>query len=598
MVFELIVLYMIIMLLLKKTLFPRVSTGAIIIMTCVLTMLMAAAASGAPTRVGGKTGTTGTTGATMEAFTSDAGLQHLTDLSHASHMTPVESVAVQHALTENVDMIDKMLKGVSSAVGGAKLRFYYSVYSPISYAPNSLFWNSLVDSQAALQFSDIPAKTAGDMVLLQGLPLGHNAITGPPSSEIGFSARGQYTIFMQVRFSKAIAYSYPADIISLFSASTSSLSTAGMIFRLTEGNTRGAISTTKMSIVLSNNTSLQCELDGHADIALDESLSYCFVIVKHPAKLKVFMCSSIKKEPVAVLTADDLKMSDEFVNLPMSINGTKNLDAKLMALGGYNTVLEHADTRTVCDYLFDREREAFDADYVTALKKIRTIEDAYKKVTTCPFAPANQNVCEACTGIQNWGSFDDITGANTQCLRTIAEHCAGGDADSRKTGICACWDQKNPRYASVPCINIRAAFIGEKRHDIANLDPAALVEIKTRYGDAICPKVEAAKPTNTNNTPPGKPPGANGELANAPSKPPAARPPPSDDHVITSHDNPVFSAPPSKHHHHHRGGHHHHRGGHHHHRGGHHHHRGGHNHNGGMMDNMFAWFNDTVGGGR
>jgi hypothetical protein len=546
MVFEFIFLYLIILLILKKTLFPRVSTMAIIVMTCVLTMLMAAAAAGAPKRP------------RVERFV-DEGLKYLGGLSDsptqpmpsltpatpvpaqgvtANASPPIQSVAVQHALTENVDVIDKMLKSASS---GGKLHFYYSVYSPISYSPNSLFWNSLIDAAVALQFSDVPAKTAGDMALLQGLPLNLNSITGPPSSDVGFSAKGQYTIFMQMKFAKPLATSFPADVLSLFSASTSSMSTAGLIFRLTEGSAGGAVSTAKMSVIVSNNTTLQCSANGTEHIALDDHLSYCFVIVKYPTQLKMFMCSSIKKEPMSIIDAEDLKMPDDFINLPMTINSTKNIEAKLMAFGGYNTVLEQADVRTVCDYLFDREREAFDPDYVAALKKIKSIEEAYQKMTKCPFTPgAPDGVCKTCVGIKNWGSFDESTSANMECMKSIADHCSKGDAEARKSGICACWDDKNPRYASIPCINIRAAFVGEKKYDIGNLDALALVTVKNIYGDQICPPK-----TKEDNTPPGKPPGANGELANTALPPMPRMNPPSAGVVLPSSENPIFSASPS-----------------------------------------------------
>ena len=625
MVIELIALYLLVLVVLKMTMFTRVSSNAIIAMTCGLTVLMAAVAGGAMKHDLMYLGAI----VTKEQFADsspgpstssksipDKNMSHppapASPQSQQSQQSPhspqspqsalrTETVSIQHALTENVDAIEKMLRGVSNSVGGAKLVFYYSVYSPISYASNSLFWNSLVDSKVSMQFNDVPAKAAGDMVLLHGIPLGHNLITGPASSDVGLQARGQYTMFLQLRFSKTLATSYPSDIISLFGASPAAFSTNGMIFRLSDAKTTGAVSTTKINLILSNNDALVCALDGQQDIVLDDHLSYCFVIVKEPTKAKVYMSSSLKKEPVPILTADDLKMSDEFINLPMTVNNTKNLDAKLMALGGYNTALEHADVRNVCDYLFDREREAFDPDYVAALKKIKTLEESYKAMTSCPFA-SNRKVCDACAGIENWGTFDSIVGADQKCLQMIAEHCGNGDADTRKSGVCACWDSKNPRYASVACTNVRAAFLGQMHQNIDQLGPAALSEIKNRYSDKICPSPQDSdkgKPPQSN-TPPGKPPAASGNVEEAKKNENVKA------DVITSHDNPVFAMPPGVRHGHH--GHHGHRGHHGHHghrghrgrcgRGGHAGHAGHAGHNvpkPGVMDNVFSWIDDTVG---
>ena len=568
MIVEVVAIYFVMLVILKKTLFPRVSTYAIVVLTCVLTVLMAAAAGGAGQSKGNG----------AEFFAEEAGghgghggesLKYLTGLqqdqqdknaagtaftyppiptpptpeSQAPAPAPqskltTDTVALNNALTEDVDVIEKSLKSVSSSTTGTRLVFYYSVYSPISYAPSSIFWNNLVDSKSALQFSDIPTKSAGDLVLLHGVPLGGTSLSGPPCSDLGFSAKDQYSVFMQLRFSKTIATSKPSDVLSFFSASASSPSTSGMIMRISEvNNTATAIPTARITFLMSNNLSrsLVCAVNGLQDIPFHEETSYVFVIIKTTSRLKVYMCSGNRKEPVVVLNAEDLQPSDEFVNLPMTINSTKNADAKLMAFGGYNTGLEHNDVVTVCNYLFAREREAFDPDYVQALKKIKMLEEKYDSATKCPFkAGGKKEVCDACPDIKNWAAFDEIAMASSGCLSLIAEHCASGP-DARKTGVCACWDARNPKFEGVACTNIRAAFKGEALHDLKSLSESAISEVKFIYGDRVCPN----PPSYTSPTPPeeatetSKQEGGKGVTSAAAAGP------------MMSHEMPEFAAPPA-----------------------------------------------------
>jgi hypothetical protein len=396
------------------------------------------------------------------------------------------SVDVKALLTENIDEITKSLQSFHISSATAKLAFYYSVYSPVSYSATGRTWKSMTCAKTNLVFSAAPGAHNNGIDLIRGMPLGLLSLTGPNSSNIGFSSHGAFTIFFQVRFSD-LAKKEKMHIISLYSASPASTNTGGMIVRLANVNRDDLVQTAQLVIVLSNNTPLYCTIEGKTQLPFDENVTYVFSIVKTATTIDVFMSSSTFRSVLHIMKRVNLRKMDNFANIPMTLNGNKNIDGKIMAFGGYNINLNANDVERVHDYLLKQEKRVNDKDYVEALVKIKALEDRYRKISSCPLDAAT---CNKCTKV-DW--MHVLETANKECIGAIEAHCTKTVGAEAK-GTCACWNPKGATYNSIRCVNIRKATEDKALHNIDQLDNATVAAIKKKYNVCPAPAKPPAKP--------------------------------------------------------------------------------------------------------
>ena len=420
-------------------------------------------------------------------------------------------------MSEDIDQITKYLTSVVK--GSGKMTLYHSVYSPVSQhlypvtAPPQ--WRNLVDAKMApLQLSIIdlnkPASSAtglnsdtSDMKL--GIPIDErNAVVGPSSSEIGIQSKGSWTIVMQIRFGRLNTggSSPPLDVMSLFTASHAASSTHGVVLRLSDVDTSSIVQTARVSIVVSNNSPMTCKIGGNDRIPFDTNITYTFTIVKTGGALDVFMTSSVDPDNlISILDVKSIKQPDDFVNLPLVFNNNRNVNARVLAVGAYNTNLPTLDIKAVHEYFSDREKQMRDRHYVEALKMIDELEKRYKEMSVCPFATAAPDVCRSCgVDITNWAQFDQIALATDRCRAAIAQACASGAGGlTTSKGVCACWNKNNLTvYNSPGCENMRAAFEGRKMHDLTRLQKSEL--------NNLCPRCPSTTTTPPRSAPVAAPP--------------------------------------------------------------------------------------------
>lgn len=587
---ELILLFAIALVALRRSLFTELSAHAIIAITCTLILLVSATSLA---RLGQGNREDFLSSDVNElvflrqlnnkneagidaAKTVDTTTNRNTDAADASEAptptpTPPPRVAppfpinITAHLNEDVDRLSRVIPAISlskvmsgdregnaargsgGGVGSGykKMTMYYSVYSPISFHQHSVTappqWRNLLDNATApLQVHTtvgtggvtgaVPTLPKAEEALKLGMPLDErSSLVGPSCSEMGLTAKGAWTVFVQIRFGRLTPETKspaakPLDILTLFTASQTASSTQGLVIRLTDTDTRHVIQTARLTVNLSNNNAFVCKIDGNERIPFDTRATYTLTVVKTASTstghVTAYLSSSVDPDEfLTVLDTTAVKPPDDFINLPLVLNNNKSVNARVLALGAYDGELSAAEVKTVHDYLAERDKQMRDRDYLEALRLISQLESKYRSLTACPLAQSAPNACRLCADeIKNWGSFSQVALASDRCRTAIAEACSSPNADPE--GICACWNRDQlSTYQSPACENLRAAFESRKMHDLKKLGQEDLDRIKLDY-DSICPKCPTAAKTGAA---PGKTGAAPGMTGAAPGKTP---PPP------------------------------------------------------------------------
>lgn len=522
---ELVIVFFLVLLLLKTTMFKGISTATVVGFTIILIFLIVV--------VKGQQA--------VEHFRGAGDLVYLQDLAMpatiraappacttdapsvppgiAKEAPQKESdVSLENTLTEDMDQLTKTIRLKSDA-----LKFYYSVFSPISYKPSETTWQSVVASVGPIVFSDPPNKLTTEKHISTGMPLGTLSAKGPESSALGINGAAEYTIHIMMRFNDVKASTDTIEVFTLYSADPKSDSPVGISMLLQDIDSTTVVQSSKILIRLSNNKDgFLCVLGEQRNLPLDSNEVFVFSIAKTASKLSAYM-SKLSDQSVEKVVDASINHCHKFVNLPMMLNANNNVNANVFVFAGHNVHLAQDQVSAVHSYLFSTFKRMNDNEYIQALSQIRDLEKKYKSATECPL---DKEGCVACDAITDWSSLSQLMFAPQRCHERISEFCK-----SNKSEFCGCWNETSASYNLPTCKALRDVFAGKSLIDIDTLSEEELKRIKARYD--VC-----------NVRPPAQAPAASPDASCSPP-PPADVVPPSPPTSLPPSPAPAFSPPPS-----------------------------------------------------
>ena len=413
-------------------------------------------------------------------------------------------IGLQETLTEDTDQLTKNLKLDANA-----LTFYYSVFSPISYKVTDTAWQSVVGGAGPLVLTEPPSKFVTDKNLAKGMPLGSNKIKGPETSALGLRGEADFSIHIMLQFKPLRRSDNAIEVFSLYGGDPKSSSPVGVTMVITDINQSSVVQSAKIMIRLSNNTDdFVCMINQQSQIPLDPNDVFVFTVVKSTSQMSVYMSKLTDQTVVKAVVSNNIEPCHQFVNLPMAINANGNVDGTVMVFAGHNKALDQDQVYSVHAYFFTMHKKMNDVEYIDALAQLRELEKKYKAITQCPL---DKEGCAVCDDIKDWANMSQLMLAPPKCHEKVSEFCKTNTSD-----FCACWDETKPTYNLPTCKALRGAFSGKSMIDIDGLSEEDLKKIKARYD--VC-----------HNSSPATSPAASPAASPAPAQPPscpAVEPPP------------------------------------------------------------------------
>jgi hypothetical protein len=397
-------------------------------------------------------------------------------------------VAVEETITEDIDMLTKNVH-----LGQDLLMFYYSVFSPISYKVTSNIWQTAAGTVGPLQMTEAPFKYISEKNLVKGIPLFQNKIKGADSSAMGLRGEADFTIHIMMRLGQLRKSNENLEVFTLYSADPKASDPIGISMMLREVE-QSAVQSAEIAIKLSNNAEpFTCMVDGNPKIPLELDNTVIISLSKSVSQLSIYMSKATNQGVVKILQANNIQPCFQFVNLPVSLNPNGNVDASVLVFGGHGSAFDQDQVCGVHGYLYKTYKKMNDKEYLQALSKVRELEKEYKAITACPL---DNDGCSTCDDIKDWANMSQIITASQRCHEKISSYCA----TNPKTELCKCWDAGSPTYMLPTCKALRDSFAGKEMLDMNALSDDEIRKIKSRY--EIC-KPPAPSPSPS---PPAAPP--------------------------------------------------------------------------------------------
>lgn len=491
---ELILVFIISLLLLKRFIFKDISPVTILQLTCVLIVIVIAVDYGAVCPG-------------IENFTDDT-----TREVKNEKMRFLESLMTQEDIVEPVveykklEQFDTMATATTAppnkaivAIGGESiddlqfspttaLSFYYSVFSTKSYVPPSKYMYDIVPGNMSvnsrvLTFARAPSILDSDVQ--NGLFLGDNMVIGPLTSDMGINS-GAYTLFFMFRPDN-LMYSFDMVAFKLYgnTADNNALS-----IRFSDVDRSQVIQTCKMSVKVGSGDYLYCIQDGNERMPFEKKVTYFFAVVMYHSAVEVHMSTSIDPTyATQQIMRRDLNGSVNPSNKALEINSTKNWNAYLKTFGGYDVPLKPADLNAISMHMFMQEKNQ-DKAFSEFKSKAESLEQVVMKMKQCPM---DVDTCAACNTV-NWDQGHSfIASADEKCLTAVNAYCT----KNSELPMCFCWNEKFAGYKTRRCENLRRFASGAETYDINNLDIQTLAKIIAKYQLQPIPKTTTMPPTTT-----------------------------------------------------------------------------------------------------
>jgi Ca2+/Na+ antiporter len=474
---ELVIVFFLVLLMLKASLFKSVSVATIVGFTIILVFLILIVKSQekisehfeeSQNKLVYLQGLA--TSASLKSSAEKEGNKEDHPTAHDDGDKKEIDVGVEETLTEDIDMLTKNVH-----LGNDMLMFYYSVFSPISYKVTSNIWQSATGSVGPLMLSEAPYKFISEKNLVKGIPLHQNKIKGPDSSALGLRGEADYTIHIMMRYGQLRRSPENMEIFTLYSADPKANDPIGISMMLREVDQSSVVQSAELVIKLSNNSEVfVMSIEQGTRIPLETDMAFTFTISKSVSQLSVYMSKVSNQSVVKVLQANNIQPCFQFVNLPVELNPHANVDANILIFGAHGSAFDQDQVCGVHSYLYKTYKRMNDKEYLQALSKVRELEKEYKAITSCPL---DKDGCATCDDVKDWANLTQVLTASQRCHEKIISFC---DANP-KSELCKCWDASSPAFTLPTCRALRDSFAGKEIVDMNALSDDELKKIKARY---------------------------------------------------------------------------------------------------------------------
>ena len=327
-------------------------------------------------------------------------------------------------------------------------------------APGSSRASSACSSSPSMDFHF--AQTPTFLSPEAGLGLGDNMLSGPQSHQLGIDGDGSYTVAVVFQPSGPIPSLDEASVFKIFANSSGSGKSSSSQwnnngFSLSMRSHASSSSSADVYLQVGNAQPVQSK----SPVSFDPHHRYLLVASRDRGSMSASLVdldqstNGYAKSPiVGPVPVPSGTPRVSFANVDMTVNGSGNWNANVLAIGVYAEALGDG----VLNDLY-RHYTATLREYDPAHAEIKAQLEAARVATSCPY---DDPTCAQCGGVKEWSAASAalVTSGGPSCLAAIDRFCAANPRHAR----CSCWDTSSPEYGR-SCSAYRAVFSG-KAYDI------------------------------------------------------------------------------------------------------------------------------------